>query len=308
MMTARFFSGASLFALLIVDICCLPVNKKGFNPGAGSNSGPTKGVAQPSHPAAPQPGASVPQPAAHSGPAPSVGSGSASGPSFSGYRDASVGPNPAVSTAALQPAPHNFKWFVAPPSFPSEREEMPTAVRAVASSKPQHVSPPRPVYQAGELSHYEHNFEHGNYEGETEELGSLPPPPPPYAMDEEPTPEGYTSEPRPDPNMGAGYWLPYPYDMMFLTGQYPPGTYTHSSSSYEQGRDHWQDDHYVRYHDPYSGPAQQMVIPTGDSAALESYEDPNTPVMAGYGQGGSYGGFGQPGHSQAVGHSVKGGY
>ncbi|GLD67379.1 leucine-rich repeat extensin-like protein 2 [Lates japonicus] len=27
MMTARFFSGASLFALLIVDICCLPVKK-----------------------------------------------------------------------------------------------------------------------------------------------------------------------------------------------------------------------------------------------------------------------------------------
>ncbi|KAK0144791.1 hypothetical protein N1851_016639 [Merluccius polli] len=46
--------------------------------------------------------------------------------------------------------------------------------------------------------------------------------------------------------MGSfGYF--YPYDWRFLMGQYPPGTYTHSSSGLERGRDDWQENHYLRY-------------------------------------------------------------
>lgn len=32
-------------------------------------------------------------------------------------------------------------------------------------------------------------------------------------------------------------WVDYPFDYMFLTGQYPPGTVSHAVISLEQGRD-----------------------------------------------------------------------
>jgi len=43
-----------------------------------------------------------------------------------------------------------------------------------------------------------------------------------------------------------------------LTGQYPPETYTHSSSSVERGRDNWQENHYLRYGDPASPGEEQQ--------------------------------------------------
>ncbi|XP_042357995.1 formin-like protein 20 [Plectropomus leopardus] len=118
--------------------------------------------------------------------------------------------------------------------------------------------PPPPVppypdfgYQAGELNHYASIYEHGNEERETEEQGFLPPPPPPpYAAkpEEEPAalaPEEAIEQPvaqlmPPKPNLRY----------LFLTGQFPPGTYTHYQSNYETGRDHWDEAHYEKYHYP----------------------------------------------------------
>ncbi|XP_037635260.1 uncharacterized protein LOC119493846 isoform X9 [Sebastes umbrosus] len=76
---------------------------------------------------------------------------------------------------------------------------------------------------------------------------------------------------------------------MFVTGQYPPGTVTHTTTSYEQGRDHWQDVHYVRDAPHYPAPAQQIETFTGDFTDPESLEDP----VAGSGQGDAQAGSGQ---------------
>ncbi|XP_037635259.1 uncharacterized protein LOC119493846 isoform X8 [Sebastes umbrosus] len=94
---------------------------------------------------------------------------------------------------------------------------------------------------------------------------------------------------------------------MFVTGQYPPGTVTHTTTSYEQGRDHWQDVHYVRDAPHYPAPAQQIETFTGDFTDPESLEDPvagsgQGDAQAGsgkggahYGQGGAQAGYGQGG-------------
>ncbi|KAG7517463.1 hypothetical protein JOB18_008599 [Solea senegalensis] len=207
MTTARFFLGASLFALLIMDICCVPV-KKGFKKAAAA--------------------------------------------------------------AAAAPVSSQF--------LPADEEEMST----VESSSVQYLSPPRPpppppgsAFKAGELSHYENSYEHADYERETEDQGYLPPPPPPSPMKKSSAPQ-LTSQPRPLP----GHWIFYPYDHMFLTRQYLPGTLTHSSVSFEQGRDHWQDSHYVRpYHADNPDPVEQT-----EPEAPESLEDPPVKTVSGYGQ------------------------
>lgn len=171
-------------------------------------------------------------------------------------------------------------WAVAPLSFFSGSDEVPTGLH-VASSSPEYVSPPLPppgpMYQAGELSQYEQNVEYGDYQHETEDQGYMPPPPPPMLVSSEQSytsPQGYTSLPQPQ----ARGWGPYPYyDYMFLTGQYPPGTVTHSSSSYEQGHDSWQDSHYVRYYDQVP---QQTETFSPDLAAPQSIKAPRQPVKS----------------------------
>ncbi|KAF0039751.1 hypothetical protein F2P81_007986 [Scophthalmus maximus] len=217
MTTAQFFLGASLFVLLILDICCFPAQK-------------------------------------------------------------------------------DMNWVVASPIF-SGAEEMP----AVGSSGIGFVSPPlQPDYQAGELSHYENSRENGDYQMETEEQGYLPPPP--LLMSAGPS---FTSPPWPQPDFRRS-WTIYPYyDYMFLTGQYPPGTFSHSSSSFEQGTDHWQDAHYVREYPPYNtGPSEQV------SPEVPQPSDDKRPPVSGYGHGGaaavnqpsSHGTAMQPTLSQAGGY------
>lgn len=154
---------------------------------------------------------------------------------------------------------------------------MPAAAQGVGFSGPQGVSPPLPgpVYQAGELSRYEGSTENGAYQRETEEQGFMPPPPMMASAGQD-----FTSQPRPYPGHRGFY--PY-YDYMFLTGQYPPGTVSHASSSYEHGHDSWQDSHYVRDYAPYNpGPSQTETFT--DSAAPQSFQAPEQPV-AGYSKG-----------------------
>lgn len=166
-----------------------------------------------------------------------------------------------------------------PPSVSSKQDEMPAAAPGVGFSGPQGVSPPRPgpMYQAGELSHYEGSFENGAYERETEEKGFMPPPPPMM----EAAGQVANSQPLPYP----GYWGFYPYyDYMFLTGQYPPGTVSHASSSYVHGQDSWHDSHYVRDYAPRNPGSAKQLKTSKKSAAPQSIEAPAQPVR-GYRQG-----------------------
>ncbi|XP_023272570.1 myosin-1-like [Seriola lalandi dorsalis] len=350
MTSSQFFLGVSLFALLIVDICCVPV-KGGFNPhdsrgssysnaapsfgsnyvppssdfspGVMPNSAPSKGVSTPSYQPVPQPRPSFPQPAVREPAAPG-GSSYFSRPVESGYSGSTMRNHPVGSSppgAAFQPGSRDIKWAVAPPSV-FGGEEMPAGTRSVGSSSAEYVSPPGPVYQAGELAQFEESYETGDFQRETEEQGFLPPPPPPPPFSPH-TSEGesFSSQPQPESGLGGfggslGFY-PY-YDYMFLTGQYPPGTVTHASSSFEQGMDHWQDVHYVRDYVPQnSGPIQESEPFTGDLAAPQSFQEPQPPLKTGYGHGGtaagqpgsSYGGFIQPTRSRAGGYnSVKVGY
>ncbi|XP_018535455.1 uncharacterized protein LOC108885549 [Lates calcarifer] len=271
MVTARFFSGASLFALLIVDICCLPV-KKGSSPSA-----PAAGVSAPAYQPAPQPEPSLSQPAVH------VGSSSSSRPVVSRHHGSTVGYHavaPPPPGAASQPGPHEVDWALAPPGvFSGEEQPAHAPVHSGTSgyvSPPYPPYPPQPMYEAGELSHYEENYEMGDYLRETEDQGyAAPVPPPPMPMSAEPS---FTSPPRPGPGPGVGGgWGGYPYfDYRLLYGDYPPGTYTHFSSNFEQGADYWYDDHYIRY-DPYDpAPVQEPQTFT----APQRSEEPKTPVKA----------------------------
>ncbi|CAK6971955.1 Hypothetical predicted protein [Scomber scombrus] len=285
MMTAWLISGASLFALLIVDTCCLPVKQ-----------GPKSSASQNYNDVAPFAGSS--QIGVQREPAASFGSSSSSGPALSGYRGGSVRLNPASSAhsgAAFQPSSGDMNWAVAPLSVSAGMERS-AGTPGVGSSGPVNVSPPiypppPPAYQAGELSHLEEAFEHGDYETETEDQGFYAPPPLPMQAS---AGQAFTSQPLTGSGLGrywgGGYRGGYPYyDYMFLTGQYPPGTYTHLSFNQEQGMDNWEDAHYRRYY-----PAQQ----TETVAVPQRSKDPRPalkhPVKAHYGHGGAAAGVSAP--------------
>lgn len=151
--------------------------------------------------------------------------------------------------------PSTQTWIGLLPLCVSASMERSAGTHGVGWSGPANVSPPiypppPPAYQAGELSHLEEDFEHGNYETETKDQGFYPPPM------QASIGQAFTRQPLPGPGMGrywGGYRGSYPYyEYMFLSGQYPPGTYTHLSFNKEQGMDNWEDIHYERYY-----PAQQ---------------------------------------------------
>lgn len=172
---------------------------------------------------------------------------------------------------------------VAPPSAFSGEE---TSAHQL-SSGPSYVSPPgppMPQFQAGELSKWAKVYEFGNSESETEDQGLAPPPPPQVFKF---PPEASSIERQPLSPVRNWYGYPYYYDYMFLTGQYPPGTVSHFSSSYEQGRDNWQDVHYIRDYLP----AEPVDAPKHESQQIGSTS---------YSMGGAMPGHRQP--SGAAGH------
>ncbi|KAK5864779.1 hypothetical protein PBY51_015992 [Eleginops maclovinus] len=344
MMTSRFVAGASLFAMLIVGICCLPV-QKGSYPGAyygrsnpntapnvdlyqGGPSGqfspeaveyynaPAQDFYQSPYQAVPQQEPSVPQLTALRRPEPAVGYGS-SGLVNSGYRGTSAMQNPDSSAqpeAAYQPVPQDVKSAAEPPSPFSRAKDVSTGTHAIASGQPENASPPGSNYQAGELSTYSKILEHGNSETETEELDWLPPPPPPMPENAEQgsSRPGLTSEPQPDTYTGPFKF----YDSYFLNGQYPQGTVSFSSNTYEQGRDSFQDVHYVRDYFP-NNPAPVQESQAHAFAPLQNFHEPRmpvkSPVTAGSGRdvakAASPRGFRQPIRSQARGYNFGyGGY
>lgn len=139
---------------------------------------------------------------------------------------------------------------------------------------------PQPAYQGGELSHYEDSSEHGFYERESEEQGHFPRPPyqpyvfAPSGMDS--TSVMYPAPPHPvPPHPVPPHWgfYPYYYDYRFITGQYPPGTYTHASASFEHGRDAWQDVHYLQENVPF-----EPVAESGASTSSGASQPVKAPV------------------------------
>ncbi|XP_040030946.2 uncharacterized protein LOC120818159 [Gasterosteus aculeatus] len=300
MLTAQFVAGASLFALLFVDICCFPYNQ-GSNPSSShvssySQAAPAvnanqgdqsvvwpkvpKGVIMQRNPTQPHVGPGISYPTAQRGPAPSVGLSSSSGPISSGFRDPSVRQLPFSSAqpgSAFQPGPERI--HMAPPN-PNSGGVGVSGIRDVASSFPEEVSPPtESPYKAGELSQFDRSFDYGNNEMETEQRGSRPPPPffgPASAG------QGFAGPLQPNTNIGLGFdFFPSPYyDYMFLTGQYPPGTFSHTSSSYNQGRDYYED---IQYERPGR---EQPMAPVADFQSPQSIKGPN-PRMAGYRQVGA---------------------
>ncbi|XP_062250001.1 uncharacterized protein LOC133958980 [Platichthys flesus] len=253
MTTARFFFGASLWALLIVDMCCGPV-KRGFNPGASSSMYPRSGASQgmPSS----QYSAGVMPEGAYPELSTSAGSGSSTRPFQPRSQRAKEDPaGPAQSGAGFQSGSEESKWLIAPPIVEDEE-----------------TSPP--VYQAGELSQFERSLETGDYDYETVEEGPLPPPY--YGPEYDHTPldeslEGYTSPPLPD-----GRWIAYPYyDYRFLTGQYPTGTVSYFSGSSDQGSNKYKEVHYVR-ESPSSQPINSPMAKTP-----EVPQAPKRPIYSG---------------------------
>ncbi|XP_047196628.1 uncharacterized protein LOC124852106 [Hippoglossus stenolepis] len=167
MTTARFFFGASLWALLIVDMCCGPV-KKGFNPGAsfsGSSMYPRSGSNQGAPSSQYSPGL-MPEGAYPEAPelAASAGAGSSSRPVKSRGSAARQGPaGPAQSGAGFQSGSKESKWLIAPPILRDEETpEIASAVKVVSLF--------HRCTRAGELSIHERNLEGGeSHDRETAE-------------------------------------------------------------------------------------------------------------------------------------------
>ncbi|KAA8583340.1 hypothetical protein FQN60_015886 [Etheostoma spectabile] len=161
------------------------------------------------------------------------------------------------------PVNQGTSWAVPPPSPFSHGAYGGPGTEKLGSSGPAPqplgvVSRPDsslPQYQAGELIQEDKTFEKGNYESETLEAGSMPPPPPPvvYAAPPSPSFGGGSVQPRlvSYPNQSPNY------DYMFLTGQYPPGTYIQASKTFEQGRDSWESAHYKVDNSPSTQQAQR---------------------------------------------------
>nr|XP_057934315.1 uncharacterized protein LOC131132575 [Doryrhamphus excisus] len=102
------------------------------------------------------------------------------------------------------------------------------------------LPPFHPQYQPGELFRTEKTLEQGHNERETKSKG--PPQLLPLPLDTA-APSGPKFSMPPPPPFPYGF-LPYPFDRNFLTGQYPPGTLSHFSTSFERGRNYNHDIHY----------------------------------------------------------------
>ncbi|KAJ3599379.1 hypothetical protein NHX12_033342 [Muraenolepis orangiensis] len=156
-------------------------------------------------------------------------------------------------------AVEGVSWALPPQGIFSGGDASPSSSYASYS-----MPPPEPQFVPGELSRLESTLEDGGYESETQERGSPPPPPYPYVGD---------AGPQALMPMGGSFGYFYPYDWRLLTGQYPPGTYTHVSSSLERGRDDWQENHYLGYDYPAS-PQEEQQFQTFPSTSDQSFQLP----------------------------------
>ncbi|KAK5603234.1 hypothetical protein CRENBAI_011993 [Crenichthys baileyi] len=283
MMALQVLLGASLFALLFLDVSGVPV--KGSVPQHQSSSGTNAGGNVASHRRA-SAGHTVPVP--HSAPAgvfkqdPRPSQTLQSEPVFVGVsvmpeagHTTSAGSVPVQAAyvgsyipvpvgyygagsympgydagsqqaGAAQPSLPEAKWTIAPQSF----EEASTNTQAQDPGAL--LPPPGPALQSGETSNVVKEAELGNYQQQTEEFG--------YPAHHMGPGQGFPLATR---SLGVGglwgypslyplpYPFPYPYpdfDYRLLYGLYPPGTYTTFSREHEKGTDYFQDIHYLKEH------------------------------------------------------------
>ncbi|XP_073349246.1 uncharacterized protein [Pagrus major] len=321
----------------------------GYAPAVSGSGAASKAVSYPASypPIVPYGEPSYPQPSVQRQPAASSYSSNsfAAAPVASGYASSSyagsTGPSPANYPTAPQessypqpsvqrqpgpsPAQPTFSqdvdWAVAPPS-PLSGDGASARPSGSQFSGPSNVSPPRPPlppppqFQAGELNKYAQISEFGNSESETEEQGFLPPPPGAQALSRQDAQTILTPsnvQPSGLDSSVVQSLYPHPTDYLFLTGQYPPGTVTHSSSSFEQGADNYQDTHYVRYYYPASPSIQQFDTYPAAVKVPQSVQQPSQPVRqsTSYDQSGAVPRYNQPyraagGYNQPYG--AAGGY
>lgn len=129
---------------------------------------------------------------------------------------------------------------------------------------PPPVRQPTEEYKGGELRTYSSVFEHGDDARETEEQGQ--PPYQPYlgvardavavAVAPAPVAPAFLSR--------SFFYPPGPIGMdprtyyLFMTGQLPPGTFSHTSLSHEAGGNHYGEAHYERFSYP-TGPQPRLT-------------------------------------------------
>lgn len=133
------------------------------------------------------------------------------------------------------PSPET-QWVIAPQVFEAASADS-TALGLGDISLPAPVPPPGPVLQSGETSSVVKEAELGNYQRQTEEVGS-----PDFL-------KGFSQDfaslflPR---SGAGGFWgFPFPYfDYRLLYGLYPPGTYSTFSKQQEGGKDYSKNIHF----------------------------------------------------------------
>ena len=136
---------------------------------------------------------------------------------------------------------------VIPPSVLSG-ENTGTSTNRMSHPKPS----PGSQFIPGELLRIESTMDDGAYESETQEKG---------AKDAQDAMVN-TRPPQPKATVPMGSSEhPFPYDLLFLTGQYARGTYPDFTKSVERGRDDWQVNHYRRY-DDHAGDQRVQSFPS----------------------------------------------
>ncbi|CAB1339849.1 unnamed protein product [Coregonus sp. 'balchen'] len=171
-----------------------------------------------------------------------TGSGSSlPGPVESGH-PIEGGSSPVVQSFALQ------KTAASPHLVPEQTRCVPagTTHPSTLPLRPLCESPPI-KFQAGDISHFESVYEHGNSQSESEdqqfplpevEAGSIPAPLP--AIIAPPLPRVH----RPEPSKEG---LEANYGELFIAGKFPAGTITHFRTNYAHGNEQWSSAGFVRF-------------------------------------------------------------
>ncbi|XP_059928233.1 uncharacterized protein LOC132472565 [Gadus macrocephalus] len=247
MAAVSLFTWVFLQAVLLLDVHCRPVK---MGPYFMNNAGYTAGRSS-------------------QGPAFMVKGGSTGGgsyspdPAFYQHEEPEAPGDYGTSSAAALPSGKSnshpsltdsaqaIAWVI-PPSVYSGHSKSGQG-GAASGSAPSHAMP-GPQFVPGELFQLESTMDTGRVISETQERGNPPPPPPPWFAGNT---EVFNSPPAQEASMPSSpYGYYYPYDFMFVTGQYPPGTYAQASSSFEKGGDEFIENHYVRYEYP-DGPGKE---------------------------------------------------
>ncbi|KAK6297760.1 hypothetical protein J4Q44_G00323430 [Coregonus suidteri] len=151
--------------------------------------------------------------------------------------------------------------------------------------------PPPRKFQAGDISHFESVYEHGNSQSESEdqqfplpevEAGSIPAPLP--ATIASPLPRVL----RPEPSQEG---LEANYGELFIAGKFPAGTITHFRTNYEHGNNQWRSAGFIRYYPapvtykplfPKPGDAQDQGKEDSRSAKGQVGSSPPQQIQGGY--------------------------